>query len=72
MRAALRFFARWTACVALWCPLAAAASRALPPEVEAELARAKVPREAMVALVQEVGARRSRLAWHAERPVNPA
>lgn len=72
MRAALRFFAPWAACAALCCPFAAAASRALPPEVEAELARAKVPREALVTLVQEVGASRPRLAWQAERPVNPA
>jgi D-alanyl-D-alanine carboxypeptidase/D-alanyl-D-alanine-endopeptidase (penicillin-binding protein 4) len=51
---------------------AAAAGRGLPVEVEAALERAKVPRDALVAVVQEVGTERSRVAWQAERPVNPA
>ncbi|HJW12604.1 MAG TPA: D-alanyl-D-alanine carboxypeptidase/D-alanyl-D-alanine-endopeptidase [Albitalea sp.] len=51
---------------------AGAAARALPAEVEAALQRAKVPRDAMVAVVQEVDARRPRLAWQPQRPVNPA
>jgi D-alanyl-D-alanine carboxypeptidase/D-alanyl-D-alanine-endopeptidase (penicillin-binding protein 4) len=51
---------------------AQAAPRALPAEVEAALERAKVPRDALVAVVQEVGAASSRLAWQPEQPVNPA
>jgi D-alanyl-D-alanine carboxypeptidase/D-alanyl-D-alanine-endopeptidase (penicillin-binding protein 4) len=51
---------------------AQAAPAALPPEVTAALDRAKVPRDALVAVVQEVGATGPRLAWQAERPVNPA
>lgn len=57
-------------------PLAAAdppAARGLPPEVEAALAHAGVPREAMVSWVEEVGpATRPRTAWQGDRPVNPA
>ena len=49
-----------------------AAPRGLPIEVEAALAHASVPNEAMVAVVQEVGSRRSKLAWQADLPVNPA
>ena len=44
----------------------------LPAEVEAALARAQVPKEALVALVQEVGQPASRLAWQPHLPVNPA
>ena len=51
---------------------AVAAPNGLPAEVEAALARARVPAEAMVLTVQEVGARRPRLAWQADQPVNPA
>ena len=47
-------------------------SRALPAAVEAALARNGVPREAMVAWVQEVDSARPRLAWQADKPVNPA
>ena len=50
----------------------AAAARALPAQVEASLAQLGVPREAMVAWVEEVGAARPRLAWQADRPANPA
>ena len=45
---------------------------ALPASVEAALARAGIPREAMVAWVQEVDAPRPRLAWQADKPANPA
>ena len=45
---------------------------AVPIEMALALDRAKVPREALVAIVQEVGATRPRLAWQADRPVNPA
>ena len=47
-------------------------SRALPAGVEAALARHGVPREAMVAWVQEVESPRPRLAWQADKPANPA
>jgi D-alanyl-D-alanine carboxypeptidase/D-alanyl-D-alanine-endopeptidase (penicillin-binding protein 4) len=58
---------------ALLCAVhAGAAARALPAEVEAALARGKVPRDALVAVVQEVDSRRPRLAWRAQQPVNPA
>lgn len=48
-------------------------TRPLPPEVDAALQHAQVPREALVALVQEVGDRTAPvLGWQTERPVNPA
>ena len=47
-------------------------SRALPAEMELALERAKVPRDAVVAVVQEVGTGSNKLAWQPERPVNPA
>ncbi|HEX7438906.1 MAG TPA: D-alanyl-D-alanine carboxypeptidase, partial [Caldimonas sp.] len=54
----------------------ASAARAAPhvgaAEVDAALLRAKVPAEAVVALVQEVGARRPRLAWQPDQAANPA
>ncbi len=53
-------------------PAAPAASRGLPAEVEAALAHAGLPREAMVAWVEEVGAPRPRVAWQPDRPANPA
>jgi serine-type D-Ala-D-Ala carboxypeptidase/endopeptidase (penicillin-binding protein 4) len=62
--------------------IARAASAALPVELENALARAQVPREALVAVVQEVGsggggstssnAPAPRLLWQADRAVNPA
>ncbi len=58
-------------CAGLHLPLPAA-PRALPLEVETALERAKVPAEALVVMVQEVGTRRPRLAWQAEQPANPA
>jgi D-alanyl-D-alanine carboxypeptidase/D-alanyl-D-alanine-endopeptidase (penicillin-binding protein 4) len=47
-------------------------TRALPRSVDAALARNNVPRDAIVAWVQEVDAARPRLAWQADKPVNPA
>jgi len=47
-------------------------TRSLPRTVEAALARGGVPRDAMVAWVQEVDAARPRLAWQSDKPVNPA
>ena len=67
------------AAVCAWTLLIAPASgapdalpNALPPAVSAALARANVPREAMVAVVQEVGSGSPRLAWQAEQSANPA
>ena len=51
---------------------AVAAPDALPAPVVAALDRAKVPRDAVVAMVQEVGGARPRLAWQADQPANPA
>lgn len=51
---------------------ARAAADALPAPVASALDRAKLPREALVAMVQEVGSARPRLVWQAETPVNPA
>ncbi|MDQ6681504.1 MAG: D-alanyl-D-alanine carboxypeptidase/D-alanyl-D-alanine-endopeptidase [Pseudomonadota bacterium] len=42
------------------------------PEVDAALARAKVPADALVVLVQEVGAARPLLAWQPDQAANPA
>ncbi len=44
----------------------------LPPEVEAALARAKLPRDALVVQVEEVGAAQPRLSHRAQVAVNPA
>ncbi len=44
----------------------------LPNEVAAALERARLPRESLVAVVQEVGNTRARLAWQADQAVNPA
>ena len=49
-----------------------AAADALPAPVAAALDRARLPRDAVVAMVQEVGGTRPRLAWQIDRPVNPA
>jgi D-alanyl-D-alanine carboxypeptidase/D-alanyl-D-alanine-endopeptidase (penicillin-binding protein 4) len=53
-------------------PARDATARSLPRSIEAALTRAGVPREAVVAWVQEVDAPRPRLSWQADRPVNPA
>ncbi|MES2889163.1 MAG: D-alanyl-D-alanine carboxypeptidase/D-alanyl-D-alanine-endopeptidase [Pseudomonadota bacterium] len=44
----------------------------LPVEVEAALKRARVPREAMVAVVEEVDANVPVLSWQPQQSVNPA
>ena len=47
--------------------------QALPPEVEAALVRAKVPRDAVTLLVADAeGLRPPRLAWRTQEPMNPA
>ncbi|MFT4267692.1 MAG: D-alanyl-D-alanine carboxypeptidase/D-alanyl-D-alanine-endopeptidase [Xenophilus sp.] len=52
---------------------ASALAQALPPEVDAALARAGVPREAVTVLVADAeGLRPPRLAWRTQAPVNPA
>ena len=66
-----------SAAVALAISLAAGAApaqmRSLPPEVVAALDRAKVPREALSVVVQDVaGNAPARLTWQAQTPVNPA
>jgi serine-type D-Ala-D-Ala carboxypeptidase/endopeptidase (penicillin-binding protein 4) len=50
----------------------AAAARGLPAEVEASLAQAGLPREAMVAWVEEVGATKPRVVWQPDKAANPA
>ena len=57
---------------AVWAPAVIATPAPLPTEIAAALDRAKLPREAFVAMVQEVGATRPRLALRADQPVNPA
>ena len=53
-------------------PLAAGA-QSLPPEVDAALARAKVPRDSVTMLVADAeGVRPPRLAWRSQAQVNPA
>jgi serine-type D-Ala-D-Ala carboxypeptidase/endopeptidase (penicillin-binding protein 4) len=51
---------------------AGAAPRDLPPTVERALDAAQVPREAMVAVVQELGNQRPLVAWQPDQPANPA
>jgi D-alanyl-D-alanine carboxypeptidase len=50
------------------------AADAQPPGVAGALDRSKLPREALVAMVQEVGpnAAGPRLSWRSDQPVNPA
>ncbi|MEP6874940.1 MAG: D-alanyl-D-alanine carboxypeptidase/D-alanyl-D-alanine-endopeptidase [Burkholderiales bacterium] len=49
-----------------------AATDALPATVAAALDRARLPRDAVVAMVQEVGSGSPRLAWQIDQPANPA
>jgi serine-type D-Ala-D-Ala carboxypeptidase/endopeptidase (penicillin-binding protein 4) len=56
---------------------ASAAPRGLPAEVEAALDQAKLPRDALVAVVQEVGGttdfdKSTRVSWQPQKSVNPA
>ena len=61
-------------CAGLSLPIAPllAAPDTLPAPVALALDRARVPRDAFVATVHEVGQPRPRLAWQAGQPVNPA
>ena len=55
------------------CLCSAALAQALPPEVDAALNRAKVPREAVSLLVMEAEGRAPpRLSHRAQVPMNPA
>ena len=58
--------------LALCSGILAAAPRALPADVEAALDEARLPRDALVAVVQEVGLAAPRLSWQAQKLVNPA
>ena len=58
--------------LSLFVPALHAAPDTLPPTVAAALDRAKLPRDAVVAMVQEVGSTNLRLAWRIDQPVNPA
>jgi D-alanyl-D-alanine carboxypeptidase/D-alanyl-D-alanine-endopeptidase (penicillin-binding protein 4) len=55
--------------------VAAPASDTLPPDIDIALDRARLPRDALAVVVQEVGAPASstpRLAWRSQTPMNPA
>lgn len=59
--------------LAMLAPAGALAQQAFPSQVDAALARAKVPREAVTMLVADAdGSRPPRLAWRTQVPVNPA
>lgn len=59
--------------LACWLCALAAAAQPLPPAVDAALARARLPREAVTLLVTDVDARApARLSHRADVPVNPA
>jgi len=84
-RRAAPIIALTTSLLAAWLPPAVSAAtataralnngsefRGLPRSVEAALSRGGVPRDAMVAWVQEADTARPRLAWQPDKPVNPA
>jgi serine-type D-Ala-D-Ala carboxypeptidase/endopeptidase (penicillin-binding protein 4) len=73
-RRALRMLSLVLALAALAAPGSVPAlAQSLPPEVEAALSRAKVPRDAVTMLVVDADATHApRLAWRAQVPVNPA
>ena len=60
------------ACAALLLAAGAATGQGLPAEVEAALARAKLPRDAVVMLVAPAGGGAPRVAHRIDAPVNPA
>lgn len=67
----LHSFSRLAALASLLLATGAASAR-LPGEFFSALDRAKVPADAVVVMVQEVGTQRSRLAWRTDTAVNPA
>ncbi|WP_255440548.1 D-alanyl-D-alanine carboxypeptidase/D-alanyl-D-alanine endopeptidase [Caenimonas sedimenti] len=60
------------ACAALLLAAGTAAAQGLPAEVEAALARGKLPRDAVVMLVAPAGGGAPRVAHRVDAPVNPA
>ncbi|MDB5752928.1 MAG: penicillin-binding protein 4 precursor (D-alanyl-D-alanine carboxypeptidase)-like protein [Ramlibacter sp.] len=66
----LRWICRACCFLAVW--TGAAAAQALPPEVEAALAAAQLPRDALVLLVAPAEGGPPRLAHRADAPINPA
>jgi serine-type D-Ala-D-Ala carboxypeptidase/endopeptidase (penicillin-binding protein 4) len=68
----LKKWIRIVLAAALCSGLFPAVAAPLPNDVAAALDRAKLPRESFVAVVQEVGSARQRLAWQADQAVNPA
>jgi D-alanyl-D-alanine carboxypeptidase/D-alanyl-D-alanine-endopeptidase (penicillin-binding protein 4) len=52
--------------------LCALAARAMPPEVEAALQRARVPQDALTIVLQEAGSGRTVLSHQAQASMNPA
>jgi D-alanyl-D-alanine carboxypeptidase/D-alanyl-D-alanine-endopeptidase (penicillin-binding protein 4) len=56
----------------LTCGACEAQQLTLPATVETALQRAQVPKEAMVAVVQDLGVPAPRLSWQNQTPVNPA
>ena len=67
------FLFRLAAWLALGGIAAAASAQPLPPEIEAALARAKLPRDAVTLAVADAEGRLPPRLWHrADTPVNPA
>ncbi len=70
------FKSLWQQALAVWVALMAGwgtcSAQGLPSEVQSALQKAHVPREAMVAVVQEVGSSTTALSWQADKAVNPA
>ena len=61
-------------CVAVWvlCSAGSVVAQSLPAPVDAALARAKIPREAVSFYVAPVDQKVARLAWQQGMPMNPA
>ena len=69
----MAFLPRLAAWLALSGLAAAASAQPLPPEIEAALARAKLPRDAVTLVVADAEGRLPPRLWHrADAPVNPA
>jgi D-alanyl-D-alanine carboxypeptidase/D-alanyl-D-alanine-endopeptidase (penicillin-binding protein 4) len=64
--------AAFALCLCMLAPAVAAPLATLPAEVDLALQGAELPRDAIVAIVQEVGRPRPLLAWRPDEPVNPA
>ena len=67
-----RLLPRGAIATALLGAFAAAASAVLPPEVDAALARARIPRSVFAAVVHDVDAAAPVLAWQPALALNPA